>query len=136
MAQFITDFCSVQVKERVKEFWEKMLQQIGAQHWPDRGEDETSETSPVEGKADDGVKGVPVHALVVTHGAYMCVAARFFVEDLLCSLPPGSTKAHMFSLSPNTGLCRFILTVSKEGDRFKLSGIRCVFVHRGDHVKQ
>ncbi|XP_010733172.3 putative fructose-2,6-bisphosphatase TIGAR A isoform X1 [Larimichthys crocea] len=130
-----------QVKERVKEFMEKMLQQVGAEHWHDRGEDETSisvspETSPVEGNADDGVRGVPIHALVVTHGAYMCVAVRYFVEELHCSLPLGSDKAHMFSLSPNTGLCRFILTMRKEGDRFMLSGIRCVFIHRGDHVKQ
>ncbi|XP_068459548.1 probable fructose-2,6-bisphosphatase TIGAR A [Clinocottus analis] len=130
-----------QVKERVKEFLEKILQQIGAEHWHDRAVDEVSlsaasEASPVEGKADDGVRGVPVHALVVTHGAYMCVAVRFFVEELHCSLPPGSDKAHMFALSPNTGLCRFLLTVSKEDDRFKLSGIRCVFVHRGDHVKK
>ncbi|KAK9517024.1 hypothetical protein VZT92_024920 [Zoarces viviparus] len=132
-----------QVKERVKEFLEKTLQQIGAEHWRDRGEDEDescfsapSETSPVEGRADDGVRGVPVHALVVTHGAYMCVAVRFFVEELHCSVPPGSDKAHMFSLSPNTGLCRFLLTMRKEDDRFKLSGIRCVFVHRGGHVKK
>ncbi|XP_041795363.1 probable fructose-2,6-bisphosphatase TIGAR A [Chelmon rostratus] len=130
-----------QVKQRVKEFLEKMLQQIGAKHWHDRGEDETPvcaspEASPVEGKADDGVRGVPVHALVVTHGAYMCVAVRYFVEELDCSLPLGSDKTHMFSLSPNTGLCRFILTLRKEDTGFKLSGIRCVFVHRGDHVKQ
>ncbi|XP_070687366.1 probable fructose-2,6-bisphosphatase TIGAR A [Pempheris klunzingeri] len=131
-----------QVKERVKEFLEKMLQQIGAEHWRERGEDERTslsappETSPVEGKADDGVRGVPVHALVVTHGAYMCVAVRYFVEELQCSFPPGSDRAHMFSLSPNTGLCRFILTMRKEDNGFKLSGIRCVFIHRGDHVKQ
>uniref|UniRef100_A0A665TUD0 Fructose-2,6-bisphosphatase TIGAR A n=1 Tax=Echeneis naucrates TaxID=173247 RepID=A0A665TUD0_ECHNA len=130
-----------QVKERVKEFMEKMLQQIGQEHWSHRGEDEPSlsaptEPSPVEGKPDDGVRGVPVHALVVTHGAYMCVVVRYFVEELGCSLPQGSDKAHMFSLSPNTGLCRFILTLRKEDDKFKLSGIRCVFVHRGDHVKQ
>ncbi|XP_073328498.1 probable fructose-2,6-bisphosphatase TIGAR A [Pagrus major] len=128
-----------QVKERVKEFLEKMLQQIGAEH--DRWEDETSvsappEMSPIEGKADDGVRDVPIHALVVTHGAYMCVAVRYFVEELHCSLPPGSDRAHMFSLSPNTGLCRFILTMREEHDRFKLSGIRCVFIHRGNHVKQ
>lgn len=118
-----------------------MLQQIWAEHWHDKGEDEHSlsaspEPSPVEGKADDGVRGVPVHALLVTHGAYMCVAVRHFVEELHCSLPPGSDKAHMFSLCPNAGLCRFILTLTKEEDLFKVSGISCVFVHRGDHVKQ
>ncbi|XP_008304649.1 probable fructose-2,6-bisphosphatase TIGAR A [Stegastes partitus] len=130
-----------QVKQRFKEFLEKMLQQIGAEHWHHRGQDETScsappETSPVEGTADDGLRGVPVHALVVTHGAYMCVAVRYFVEELHCCLPQGCDKAHMFSLSPNTGLCRFILTVGEEQSRFVLSGIRCVFVHRADHVKQ
>uniref|UniRef100_A0A8C3AR11 Fructose-2,6-bisphosphatase TIGAR A n=1 Tax=Cyclopterus lumpus TaxID=8103 RepID=A0A8C3AR11_CYCLU len=110
-----------QVKERVKEFLGKILQQIGAEHWHNRGEEEASlsaamEASPVEGKADDGVRGVPVHALVVTHGAYMCVAVRFFVEELHCSLPPGCDEAHMFALSPNTGLCRFLLTVRREDD--------------------
>ncbi|KAM6937176.1 putative fructose-2,6-bisphosphatase TIGAR A [Xenentodon cancila] len=130
-----------QVKERVKRFLEKMLQHVGAEHWHDRGQDDaftpaSPETSPVEGKADDGVGGILVHALVVTHGAYMCVAVRYFVEELHCCLPRGCDKTYMFSLSPNTGLCRFILSVSKEDDRFLLSGIRCVFVHRGDHVKQ
>nr|XP_020506744.1 probable fructose-2,6-bisphosphatase TIGAR A [Labrus bergylta] len=130
-----------QVKERVKEFLEKMLLHIGADHWDDLGEDEADlsapqQTPPAEGMADDGVRGVPVHALVVTHGAYMCVAVRYFVEELGCSLPQGSDKAHAFSLSPNTGICRFLLTMRKEDDRFKLAEMCCVFVHRGDHVKQ
>ncbi|XP_028263851.1 putative fructose-2,6-bisphosphatase TIGAR A [Parambassis ranga] len=130
-----------QVKERVKEFMEKMVQHIGAEHWHDRQQDEASsaappETSPVEGKADDGVRDIPIHALVVTHGAYMCVAVRYYVEELHCCLPPGCDKAHMFSLSPNAGLCRFILTLTKEEDRFVLSQISCVFIHRADHVKQ
>ncbi|XP_041651534.1 probable fructose-2,6-bisphosphatase TIGAR A isoform X2 [Cheilinus undulatus] len=130
-----------QVKERVKEFWEKMLCRIGDEHWDDRGDEEAAlsaqqQTSPVDGEADDGVRGVPVHALVVTHGAYMCVAARYFVEELNCSLPQGSDKAHMFSLSPNTGLCRFLLTIRKEDDKFRLTEMCCVFANRGDHVKQ
>ncbi|KAM7414130.1 hypothetical protein PAMA_019107 [Pampus argenteus] len=127
-----------QVKERVKEFLEKMLQQMGSEHWRDRGKDEhasSPEISPVEGKADDGVRAVPVHALVVTHGAYMCVAVHYFVEELRCFLPQGVDKANMFSVGPNTGLCRFILTLKKEDDAFKLSGTRCVFLNRGDHVK-
>ena len=120
---------------------EKMLQQIGDEHWHHREKYESSvsappETSPLEGKPDDGVRGVPVHALVVSHGAYMCVVVKYFVEELHCSLPQGSDKAHMFSLSPNTGLCRFILTLRKEDGGFKPSGMRCVFIHRGDHFKQ
>lgn len=138
---FITDFCSAQVKMRFKEFLEKMLQQIGAEHFSERGQDDSSlpapsQTTPTEGKADDGVKDIPVHALVVTHGAYMCVVVRYFVEELHCRLPLGSDQAHVFSLSPNTGLCRFIITVRKQDDEFILSGIRCVFIHRGDHVKR
>lgn len=115
-----------------------MLQQLWDQHWQECGRDEnlSSETSPVEGKADDGLWGLPVHALVVTHGAYMRVAIHHFVEDLDCPVPQGCDKAHMFSLCPNTGLCRFILTMRKEGDSVNLSGIRCVFVHRGDHGQQ
>lgn len=129
------------MKERFKEFLEKMLQQIGAEHFSERGRDDSSlpapsQASPTEGKADDGVKDIPVHALVVTHGAYMCVVVRYFVEELHCRLPLGSDKAHVFSLSPNTGLCRFIVTVRKQDDEFILSGIRCVFIHRGDHVKR
>lgn len=117
---------------------EKMLQKIGDEHWDQSGEEEATspEASPVEGKPDDGVRGVPVHALVVTHGAYMCVAVRYFVEELHCSLAQGSDKTHMFSLSPNTGLCRFILALRREDDRFKLSEMSCVFVHRGDHNRQ
>ena len=122
------------MKERVKKFLDKMLQQISHQQQPDRAE-APAETSPVEGKADDGVRGMATHALVVTHGAYMCVAVRYFVEELLCPFPPGSDKAHMVSLCPNAGLCRFILTMRQEEDGFKLSGIRCVFVNRNDHVK-
>ncbi|XP_047451322.1 probable fructose-2,6-bisphosphatase TIGAR A [Mugil cephalus] len=129
-----------QVKERVKEFLENMLQQIGAERWNEGQDDGSSpaapaEASPVEGHADDGVRGIPIHALVVTHGAYMCVVVRYFVDELHCRLPQGCDKARMFSLSPNTGLSRFTVTVRKEGDRFVLSGIRCVFIHRADHVK-
>ncbi|CAB1423450.1 unnamed protein product [Pleuronectes platessa] len=124
-----------QVKERVKEFMENTLQQLGAEHWHHSTEVETC-PSAVEGRADDGVGGVPVHALVVTHGAYMRVVVRYFVEELLCALPQGSDRAHVFSLSPNTGLCRFVLSVRKEENGFQLSGIRCVFVHRSDHVKE
>lgn len=117
-----------------------MLQQIQSQHWHDGAEGGnaaavTPEPSPVEGKADDGVKSVPVHVLVVTHGAYMCVAMRYFVEELHCPLPEGCDKTRMFSVSPNTGLCRFLLTVRKENHSLKPSRIHCVFMHRADHIK-
>ncbi|XP_037539092.1 probable fructose-2,6-bisphosphatase TIGAR A [Nematolebias whitei] len=125
-----------QVKERVKTFWDKMLQRIGAVHWDDRRQEEAPPRSSVEGKADDGVGDVPVHALVVTHGAYMRVALRYIVEELHCCLPRGCDEVHVFSLSPNTGLCRFRLNVTKQGNRFVLLDVRCVFVHRAEHIQK
>lgn len=128
---------------RVKSFLDKMLRQI----WDERrrgggggGEDHHAEPTPAEpppneGTAEDGVGGAPVHALVVTHGAYMCVAVRYFLEELRCPLPPGADRAAMLSISPNTGLCRFMLTLRKERDGAKLARIRCVFMHRNDHIR-
>uniref|UniRef100_A0A672HP12 TP53 induced glycolysis regulatory phosphatase a n=1 Tax=Salarias fasciatus TaxID=181472 RepID=A0A672HP12_SALFA len=115
------------------------LFRIGAEHLPGRAEEDRSEApdaAAAEGKADDGLRGVPLHALVVTHGAYMRVALQYFVKELHCSLPQDCDEAHMFSLSPNTGLCRFVLAMKREDDRFTLSRMHCVFAHRGDHVKQ
>lgn len=128
------------MKERVRRFFDKMLQQIWDEHWRDGGEDEKAASAPAEppckgGSAQDGVRGIGVHALVVTHGAYMCVAVRYLVEELCCSLSPGSDEATMFSLSPNTGLCRFILAVRKEEECVKVSKVCCVFVHRDEHNK-
>lgn len=126
------------MKERVKEFLGKMLQQL----WDENcGADRRltcapAEVSPVEGKADDGVRALPVHAMVVSHGAYIRVAIHHFVEDLGCTVPQGCDKAHMFSLSPNTGLCRFTLTLTEAPVGFRLSEMSCVFVHRGDHIRQ
>ncbi|CAG5958406.1 putative fructose-2,6-bisphosphatase TIGAR A [Menidia menidia] len=130
-----------QVKQRVRGFLDKTLQHIGSEHWQARGQDATSQAappaaSPVEGRAEDGAGGLPVHALVVSHGAYMRVALRLFVEELGCRPPPGCDPEHLFSLSPNTGLCRFLLSIKQEGSAFILSGICCVFVHRRDHLEQ
>lgn len=113
-----------------------MLQHIGAVHWDDRRQEEAPPGASVEGKADDGVGDVPVHALVVTHGAYMRVALRYIVEELHCCLPLGCDEVRMFSLIPNTGLCRFRLNVTKQGSRFVLLDARCVFVHRAGHIQK
>ncbi|XP_077452264.1 putative fructose-2,6-bisphosphatase TIGAR A isoform X2 [Stigmatopora argus] len=114
-----------QVKQRVKDFWLKMVQEVGREHWPDRGQDEgSSEDEP------------PVHALVVSHGAYLCVTMRYLLDDLMCPLPEGCSRARMFSLSPNAGISRFVLTLTKEdGQTFRVAGIRCLFVNKGDHVQ-
>lgn len=116
-----------QVLERFKTFWEKMLQQIGEDHWDKQRENDT--LSAVKGK------DVPVHVLVVTHGALMCIAVKYFVEEFNCSIPQDSNKAHMLSLSPNTGVCRFMLKIEKANDKFSMIQIQCVFMHKADHLK-
>ncbi|XP_051917759.1 probable fructose-2,6-bisphosphatase TIGAR A [Hippocampus zosterae] len=121
-----------QVKQRVKEFWLKMVHQVGRQHWASGGDDERSSTPRVEGEE---VHDLPAHALVVSHGAYLCMTMRFLVDDLHCPVPEGCSRARMFSLSPNAGVSRFVLTLAKEDNALKVSQIRCLFVNKGDHVK-
>ncbi|KAM4615357.1 fructose-2,6-bisphosphatase TIGAR B [Polymixia lowei] len=86
------------------------------------------------GSPDDGLRGVSVHALVVSHGAYIRVAIRHFVEDLECSLPRGVRMSQLFSPCPNTGISRFILTLSQADPGPLLSSVRCVFTNRKDHL--
>lgn len=93
-----------------------------------------SDISP-GGSADDGLQGVSVHALVVSHGAYIRVAIKHLVEDLKCSLPAGVKMSHLFSPCPNTGISRFVLTLSQSESGPVLSGARCVFTNRKDHLE-
>ena len=87
------------------------------------------------GLADDGLQGLSVHALVVSHGAYIRVAVRHLVEDLKCSLPPGVKMSQLFSPCPNTGISRFVLTLSRSEPGPVLSAARCVFTNRKDHLE-
>lgn len=96
--------------------------------------DEFQPDGPLAGHPDDGVQNVFAHALVVSHGAYMRVAMRYFIEDLACTLPPGANMAQVFSACPNTGMCRFIVTLKCCNAKIQLSGIKCVFVNRRDHI--
>lgn len=90
---------------------------------------------PPRGSADDGLRGVPVHALVVSHGAYIRVAIRHLVEDLSCSLPAGVKMSQVFSPCPNTGISRFVLTLSQSESGPVLSAARCVFTNRKNHLE-
>nr|XP_020472461.1 fructose-2,6-bisphosphatase TIGAR B-like isoform X2 [Monopterus albus] len=85
------------------------------------------------GSAHDGLQGVLVHTLVVSHGAYIRVAIRHLVEDLRCSLPTGVKTSQLFSPCPNTGISRFILTLSQSECGPVLSDARCVFTNRKEH---
>ncbi|XP_061571184.1 fructose-2,6-bisphosphatase TIGAR B-like isoform X1 [Cololabis saira] len=85
--------------------------------------------------ADDGLQGVSVHALVVSHGAYIRVAIRHLVEDLECTVPAGEKVSQLFSPCPNTGVSRFILTLSPSESGPVLSAARCVFTNRKEHLE-
>lgn len=86
--------------------------------------------------ADDGLGGVSVHVLVVSHGAYIRVAVKHLVEDLKCSLPAGVKVTQLFSPCPNTGISRFILTLSQSESSLVLSAARCIFTNRKDHLEK
>ena len=87
------------------------------------------------GQPDDGLQGTRAHALIVGHGAYIRVAVRYMVEELHCSLPAGSDMKHVLSLCPNTGIGRFVVTVTRGDAGASVTACRCVFVNRRDHVK-
>ncbi|XP_069567183.1 fructose-2,6-bisphosphatase TIGAR B [Brachyistius frenatus] len=90
---------------------------------------------PPGGSADDGLQGVSVHALVVSHGAYIRVAIKHLVEDLKCTVPAGVKDSQLFSPCPNTGISRFILTLSQSESGPVLSAARCVFTNRKRHLE-
>ena len=140
----------LQVTERFRIFLESMLRRIDDDHWLNRPEPvpvpvlvpvpsapEPPRPPPAEGRADEGLGslGAPgVHALLVGHGAYIRGALRHLLQALGCSPPPGVDPAHMLSLSPNTGLSRFVLTLARDQGGLAVRGVRGVFVHRADHL--
>lgn len=89
----------------------------------------------LSGSADDGLHGVPVHALVVSHGTYINLAIRHLVEDLDCSLPAGVKVSHLFCPCPNTGVSRFVFTLRKSELGPVLSAAHCIFTNRKHHLE-
>lgn len=93
-----------------------------------------ADVSP-DGPASDGLHDVPVHVLVVSHGAYIRVVIRHLVEDLNCALPPGVKMSQLFSPCPNTGISRFVLSLTRTDSGPALSAARCVFANRRRHLE-
>lgn len=127
-----------QVRLRFKKFLQVLFKQMLDKHSqsePDAASAAIEEAAAAAGSADDGLQGVSVHVLVVSHGAYIRVAVRHLVEDLNCSLPEGVKMSHLFSPCPNTGISRFMLTVSPSEPKPSLSAARCVFTNRKDHLE-
>uniref|UniRef100_A0A3Q0QVC6 TP53 induced glycolysis regulatory phosphatase b n=1 Tax=Amphilophus citrinellus TaxID=61819 RepID=A0A3Q0QVC6_AMPCI len=139
-----------QVKLRFKKFLKALFKQMLDEHCSSgsaassgastsrevaQGTAAAASDAPPHGSADDGLQGVPVHALVVSHGAYIRVAIRHLVEDLSCSLPAGAKMSQVFSPCPNTGISRFVLTLTQSESGPVLSAARCVFTNRKNHLE-
>ncbi|KAM9823935.1 fructose-2,6-bisphosphatase TIGAR B [Neosynchiropus ocellatus] len=128
-----------QVLARFKRFLRSLFRQLLDAHDPcgappsARGEEEPGAAA---GLADDGLRGVPVHVLLVSHGAYLRVAVRHLIEDLNCALPAGAKMSQLLSPCPNTGVSRFVLSVSRAESAPALDAARCVFVNRKSHLDQ
>lgn len=135
------------MKLRVKEFLRALYVRMVADHGAD-GQRETASSSTAAfpsakdpaglppGRPDDGLRGVPAHALVVSHGAYMRVAVRYLVEDLQASLAPDAKASQLFSACPNTGVCRFVISLRlAHAGPPTPAAVRCVFVNRKEHLK-
>ncbi|XP_024140936.1 fructose-2,6-bisphosphatase TIGAR B [Oryzias melastigma] len=128
-----------QVKQRFKKFLKVLLKQMLEDHSPsdpDSGPAASSPGGAADGSgASDGLQGVGVHVLAVSHGAYIRVATRHLVEDLKCSLPAGVKVSQLFSPCPNTGISRFVITASRSERGPALSDARCVFTNRKHHLE-
>ncbi|KAJ3612468.1 hypothetical protein NHX12_020743 [Muraenolepis orangiensis] len=63
------------------------------------------------GSPEEGLEGVGVHVLAVSHGAYIRVGVQHLLEDLGCEAPVGARASQLLSACPNTGVTRFVLTL-------------------------
>ncbi|MBN3318985.1 TIGRB bisphosphatase, partial [Atractosteus spatula] len=131
-----------QVRSRVRDFVQSLCQQMLSEHLSQSGRQGAPEgqiTVPdeedprPEGLPADGLLGPLPHALVVSHGAYMRDTMKYFVEELQCALPPHLKMSQVFSACPNTGMCRFVITV-RRGEKL-LPAAQCVFINRTDHLE-
>ncbi|XP_043092122.1 fructose-2,6-bisphosphatase TIGAR B isoform X1 [Puntigrus tetrazona] len=124
-----------QVKTRFKKFLRSLYQRMLEEHGLASSSGPSEAEPPViAGLADDGVLDVPVHALIVSHGAFIRVSVRHLVEDLQCCLPAGLKMNQIFSPCPNTGISRFIISLRREESGPRASRIQCIFINRKDHL--
>ncbi|XP_073337301.1 fructose-2,6-bisphosphatase TIGAR B isoform X2 [Pagrus major] len=129
-------FLKVLFKQMLDEHgWSRPDASAGSSEAEDSANDTAAAASALGASADDGLQGVPVHVLAVSHGAYIRVAVKHLVEDLECSLPAGVRMSQLFSPCPNTGISRFIFTLSRSDSSPVLSAVRCVFTNRKDHLE-
>ncbi|CAL1568517.1 unnamed protein product [Knipowitschia caucasica] len=132
-----------QVKTRFKKFLSVLIHQLAEPKTLELSEQEAAATSKSGDDPDsapwgspvDGLEGVSVHVLVVSHGAYIRIAIKHMIDDLNCSLPYGAKMSQVFSPCPNTGITRFLITLEPSESGPVLSAAQCVFVNRQDHLQ-
>lgn len=131
--------CFLQVKQRFRKFLKVLFIRLVEEHgWsaPDSpGGAAEAEAELHSGLAKDGLSCVSVHALAVSHGTYMCAAAKHLLEDSSCSIPAGAKVSHLTAPVPNTGISRFIFTLKKSESGPQLADVRCVFTNRKNHLE-
>uniref|UniRef100_A0AAY4BKP4 Uncharacterized protein n=1 Tax=Denticeps clupeoides TaxID=299321 RepID=A0AAY4BKP4_9TELE len=119
------------VRKRFRKFLKSLFQRMATDHgFPEAGADVAHPAAQDE----DGLGQLHAHALVVSHGAYIRVAVRHLVEELQCSLPPGSRVGQVFGACPNTGMCRFVVTLSRGETGPQPHAVHCLFVNRKEHL--
>ncbi|XP_072327607.1 fructose-2,6-bisphosphatase TIGAR-like [Scyliorhinus torazame] len=80
----------------------------------------------------DNAKDLIANVLVVSHGGFMLQWIRHFVEDLKCPLPPSFDPSKVFSVCPNAGISRFVITF----DQVVSSSpqIVCDYIYKCSHL--
>lgn len=129
----------VQVKLRFRKFLKVLFSRMVEEHgWsaPDSpGGAAEAEEELHTGLAEDGLSCVSIHALAVSHGTYMCAAAKHLLEDSSCSIPAGAKVSRLTAPVPNTGISRFIFTLKNSESGPQVADVRCVFTNRKDHLE-
>ncbi|CAL8318828.1 unnamed protein product [Lota lota] len=129
-----------QVRLRFKDFLRVLFQQMMEEH----GDGTAAPPLPPAGGSEDGPEGVGVHALVVSHGAFIRIAVKHLLEELGCSLPAGARASQLSAPCPNTGVSRFLLTLRRapgqggapgRGGGPELAAARCLFTNRKEHLE-
>ncbi|KAK9399329.1 fructose-2-6-bisphosphatase TIGAR [Crotalus adamanteus] len=125
-----------EVKARVKDFFEHICHLVAQE--TAEGTSTPSLPNHQAGLARDAnsegaAGGLAANILVVSHGAYMRNWIGYFTSDLRCTLPATLTKAELSSLTPNTGISRFLVKLEVREDGLQPK-IHCLFLNRGDHL--
>ncbi|XP_061767940.1 fructose-2,6-bisphosphatase TIGAR B isoform X2 [Nerophis ophidion] len=124
--------------EQVKLRFQKFLKLLFAKMQDGRGwgsPTAASEDTPA-GSTEVVTGESSAHVLVVSHGAYIRVAMRHFLDDLNCSLPAAYKTSQLLSPCPNTGISRFVITLRASSSGPVLHAARCIFANRKDHLEK